>query len=125
MKLSVNTNGSFKNIEKFFERAAKLNIEQKLKPYAERGVQKLAAATPRDTGLTASSWSYEIRSVFGKTYIYWTNSNLSQGVPVVILIQYGHGTRNGGYVVGQDFINPALQPIFQQIADDMWKEVTK
>lgn len=95
-----------------------------LNRYAQEGVDALSAATPRDTGTTADSWSYEIRRGNGQVTIYWTNSNAPYGVPVAVLIQYGHATRNGGYVQGIDYINPALKPIFEKMAENIWREVT-
>lgn len=92
--------------------------------YGQEGVDALSAATPRDTGTTAASWSYEVRHGNNEVSIYWNNSNAPYGVPVAVLIQYGHTTRNGGYVQGIDYINPALRPVFDKIANDIWKEVT-
>ena len=86
-------------------------------------VDALASATPKDTGLTASSWGYEIQHNGERSSIIFTNSNTNKGCNIAILLQYGHGTRNGGYVQGRDYINPAIQPIFDQIASDAWKEV--
>ena len=85
----------------------------------------LASATPVDTGLTANSWRYEIVNKKGVVEISFNNSNIQNGVPIAIILQYGHGTRNGGWVQGRDYINPAIQPIFDRIANDMWREVTK
>lgn len=117
--------GSFRHTEQFFKRAKSRELYQRVEKYARDGVAALSAATPMDSGTTANSWNYEIRFGRGTVNIYWTNSNLSDGIPVAILIQYGHGTRNGGYVQGVDYINPALRPIFDQIADSVWREVTK
>lgn len=91
--------------------------------YANEGVNALSSATPVDTGLTAKSWDYEISNTDTSTTIYWKNSNVVNGVPIAVLIQYGHGTKNGGYVEGIDYINPALRPIFEKMAQDAWKEV--
>lgn len=117
--------GSFRHTEQFFKRAKSRELYQRVEKYARDGVTALSAATPMDSGTTAKSWNYEIRFGRGTVNIYWTNSNLSDGIPVAILIQYGHGTRNGGYVQGVDYINPALRPIFDQIADSVWREVIK
>lgn len=92
--------------------------------YGRKGVAALSAATPVDTGKTAASWNYEIHYSKGGVSIVWTNSNVNKGENIAILIQYGHGTRNGGFVQGRDYINPALRPIFDEIADSAWKEVT-
>lgn len=98
-----------------------------LAKYGPIGVAALKAATPTDRGETAAGWYYEIVDKPGYYSIHWLNSHIAQpgNIPIAVLIQYGHGTRNGGYVQGQDYINPALRPIFDQIASDMWKEVTR
>ena len=85
----------------------------------------MASATPQDTGKTASSWSYEIESSDSSTKIIWTNSNVNDGVNIAVILQYGHGTRNGGYVAGRDYINPVLQPLFDEIAEAAWTEVVR
>ena len=97
---------------------------QRLNQYGRRGVDALSAATPIDSGKTASSWNYEIHRSKDLVEIVWTNSNVNDGAPIVILLQYGHATGNGGYVQGYDFINPAIRPIFDEIEKDLWKEVT-
>lgn len=93
--------------------------------YAQKGVDALASATPVDTGLTASSWYYKIKDENNRIEISFCNSNIQNGVPIAIILQYGHGTRNGGWVEGLDYINPALRPIFDKITNEAWKEVTK
>lgn len=93
--------------------------------YGREGVAALSSATPVDTGKTASSWYYQIENKKGSVTISFHNSNIQNGVPIAIILQYGHGTRNGGWVQGRDYINPAIQPIFDRIADSAWKEVTK
>lgn len=108
----------------FLSHAKKFDWKRVLEPYAQEGVRALAAGTPVDSGLTASSWGYKIIASKGSYSILWTNSNVNQGVPIAIVIQYGHATRNGGYVQGIDFINPALKPIFDNLADEAWREVT-
>lgn len=85
----------------------------------------LSAATPVDSGVTATSWSYEIIQNGSSISIVWNNSNVQEGINIAIILQYGHGTRNGGYVSGRDYINPALKPIFDKMADAAWKEVTR
>lgn len=100
------------------------NIRPLLRRYGEAGVRALQAATPRDTGELASSWGYEIQTDRGTARVIWTNSKIVDGVPIAIILQYGHGTGNGGYVEGRDYINPALQNIFDQLANAAWKEVT-
>lgn len=125
MKIGVQLKGSFKHTENFFERNKKRNLARKLNNYGMVGAAALAANTPIDTGLTAESWNYEIKESNGRIQLIWTNSNSSQGIPIVVLIQYGHATRNGGYVQGRDFINPAIQPVFDAIANDIWEEVCR
>lgn len=124
---TLNVTGDFKNIESFLSRMKKKTMYQNLRKYGEMGVASLAKYTPKDTGKTADSWSYEIKEgVNGNVTITWLNSNLAKGwAPVAILLQYGHATRNGGYVQGIDYINPAMREVFQQIADDAWREITK
>lgn len=101
------------------------DFKRNLAKYGQLGVDTLASATPKDTGKTANLWSYEITKENGKYTIYWKNANINDGVPIAIILQYGHGTRNGGYVQGRDYINPALRPIFDQIAEDAWNEVRR
>lgn len=96
-----------------------------LERHAMAGVNALSAATPVDSGKTSSSWTYEIKKTKNSCQIIWHNTNIVSGVPIAILLQYGHGTRNGGWVEGVDYINPALKPIFDRIADDAWREVVK
>lgn len=98
-------------------------IETVLNRLGEKGVDALSMATPIDSSLTASSWRYEVEISKGASQITWLNSNVVKGVPIAIILQYGHGTGTGGYVQGQDYINPAIQPIFDEIADEVWKAV--
>lgn len=121
--ISVIHKGDFKNSLNFLEKAPQINYLRILNYYGAQGVIALRAATPVDTGLTRDSWGYFCNVSRGVSSITWTNSNESQGVPIVILLQYGYGTRNGGYVQGRDFINPALLPIFDRIAQEVWQEV--
>lgn len=122
--IKINVRGSFSKTDKFLKKMYNLDYRSILRSYGERGVLALEAATPANTGTTSKSWSYSIDVSRTQTTISWRNSNTSGGIPVVILLQYGHGTRNGGYVQGIDFINPALKPIFKDIADAVWREVT-
>ena len=118
--------GDFSNLMGFLERAKSVVKLSKLDEYGRRGVDALASATPVDSGKTAQSWSYKIRREKNSVAIEFYNSNMtSDNVPVAILLQYGHATRGGGYVEGIDYINPAIQPLFRQIAEDAWREVTK
>ena len=116
--------GSFRKTKKFLERAEQRDFYDILDRYGVRGVAALAAATPKDTGNTAACWGYEIKYGVGTARIYWTNSNIHNGVPIAVILQYGHGTGTGGWVEGRDYINPAIQPIFDEIAEKAWKEVT-
>lgn len=116
--------GNFSKTTNFLKRITKLDYKSILSKYGKMGVDALAKATPIDTGLTASSWSYEIVEDDGGATIYWKNSNVVKGVSIAVILQYGHGTGTGGYVEGIDYINPALRSIFEGIADDAWKEVT-
>lgn len=117
--------GDLSKTEKFLQALKEMNFLKNLDKYGQMGVNALADATPIDTGLTASSWGYEIHHEGQSISIIWTNSNINKGVNIAVILQYGHGTRNGGYVVGRDYINPAMQPIFDQIADEAWMEVTR
>lgn len=124
MSITFSSNGSFKKTRRFLNKMSKRDIFKSLERYGREGVNALANATPVDSSLTASSWNYEITRKRGTYSIVWTNSNTNRGTPIAILIQYGHGTGTGGYVQGVDYINPALRPIFERIAADVWKEVT-
>ena len=117
--------GDFSKLTKFFERVKEVVKLGDLDKYGREGVAALSSATPKDTGLTASSWYYKIENKNGSAKITFNNSNIQNGVPIAIILQYGHGTRNGGFVEGIDYINPAIQPIFDRIANDAWRGVTK
>ena len=121
--ISFSSKGDFSNIEKFLAAMQRRKYLDALESYGKIGVDALASATPKDTGRTAASWSYEIEQGPGSSKITWKNSNINEGVNIAVILQYGHGTGTGGYVVGRDYINPAIQPIFDQIADAAWKEV--
>lgn len=124
--ITVSSSGSFKNIEGMFKRTQTKNILKYLEYYGAKGVELLAAATPKDTGVTAASWSYEIKQEKDKNFsIYFNNSSAIGNTPIVILIRYGHATGNGGYVVGNDFMTPVLNDLFKEMADTIWREVTK
>lgn len=120
----LTSSGSSKKTEDWLKKLAKSDFYSKMDEYGRRGVQALSSATPVDSGETASSWYYEIVRKNGYTSIEWRNDHMAGSTPVAILLQYGHGTGTGGYVQGQDFINPAIQPIMDQIAADVWKVVT-
>ena len=117
--------GDFSKLTKYFERvkeAAKIGVLDK---YGREGVAALASATPVESGKTANSWYYDIKRQNGSVSLEFNNSNINQGVPIAVILQYGHGTGTGGWVQGRDYINPAIRPIFDKIAEDAWKEVTK
>lgn len=123
--IKYSTKGDFANTFKFLRRDRRSLIMSVLRKYGELGKQELSRSTPVDTGLTSSSWTYEVRNS-GHTYtIAWSNNNTVNGIPVVILLQYGHSTGTGGYVRGVDFINPTMKPIFEKIKNEIWKEVSK
>jgi hypothetical protein len=115
--------GDFRQTEKFLRNAKNRSYRDVLEQLGQKGVNALANATPVDSGKTASSWSYSIEESSGSIAIVWSNSNVNKGLNIAVLLQYGHGTRNGGYVQGRDYINPAIQPIFDEIANRAWKEV--
>ena len=117
--------GDFSKLTRFLERAKEAVHLGDLDKYGRQGVAALSSATPVDSGLTAESWYYEIENKNGSATITFNNSNIQNGVPIAIILQYGHGTRNGGWVQGLDYINPAIQPIFDEIANEAWGEVTK
>ena len=117
--------GDFSKLTRFLERAKETIRLGNLDKYGREGVAALASATPIDSGKPASAWYYKIENKNGYASINFCNSNINKGVPIAIILQYGHGTRNGGYVQGRDYINPAIRPIFDKIADDAWREVTK
>lgn len=117
--------GDFSKLTRYFERVKEAAKIGALDRYGRAGVAALASATPVDTGKTAGSWYYQIEHQNGSATIAFYNSNANEGVPIAIILQYGHGTRNGGWVQGRDYINPAIQPLFDKIANDAWREVTK
>ena len=122
--ISFRQKGDFSKLTRFLERAKNLVHLSDLDRYGREGVAALASATPVDTGKTAASWYYDIKIDKESASITFNNSNIQNGVPIAIILQYGHGTRNGGWVEGRDYINPAIQPIFDRIVDEAWKEVT-
>lgn len=123
--INIRQKGDFKNLSSFLEKTKeKLNLGL-LDKYGREGVAALQAATPKDTGKTSESWYYKIERKNGSVSLTFHNSNQNKGVPIAIILQYGHATRNGRYVEGVDYINPALRPIFDKIAEEAWKEVKK
>lgn len=121
--ISIQSSGTFNRTEAFLEKMSNLDIFNSLSKYAAQGVAALADATPVDTGLTSALWDYEVKVSKTGATITWTNAHVISGVSVAIILQYGHGTGTGGYVQGRDYINPAMKPIFDRIADGVWKEV--
>lgn len=123
MFFSLESKGDFFNLKRFLKKPIGPEIERILASMGRAGVSALAAATPARSGLTAMSWNYEVDSSLNRYIVRWYNTNVNNGVPIAIILQYGHGTGTGGYVSGRDYINPAIQPIFDQIASDGWKAV--
>jgi hypothetical protein len=123
--IEITSQGSWDKTDRFLARLQGGSIFSTLDTYARRGVEALSGATPRKTGQTAGAWNYEIQKSGGNVTIFWTNNHLDEeGTPIAIMLQYGHGTGTGGYVQGRDYINPAIRPIFDEIANAVWKEVT-
>lgn len=117
--------GDFSKVTRYFQRVGKASKTVDLEKYGRKGVDALSKATPVATGKTASSWYYEITKENGVIKLSFCNSNIQNGVPIAIILQYGHGTNHGGWVQGRDYINPAIQPLFDEMAKDAWKEVTR
>lgn len=122
--ITFESTGSFEKTEKALTKMSKGEIFRSLDAAAKAGVAALSSATPVESGQTAASWSSSVKRGRGYYEITWSNGHVVNGVPVAILLQYGHGTGTGGYVAGRDFINPAMKPIFDKIANDVWKAVT-
>ena len=127
MSIRITHHGDFLKTERFLRKTkTKFGsdyLHQILDKYGNEGVEALRQSTPKDSGKTAESWGYEILESNDAVRLVWTNSNVNKGVPIAIILFYGHGTRNGGYVQGRDYINPVLQPIFNKIAEQAWKEI--
>lgn len=123
MTISFDARGDFRNTERFLRNVNKLDIMPALRGLAQAGVRALSSRTPIESGATAASWGYEIKVSKGSSTITWTNSHTNGGVNIAIILQMGHGTGTGGWVAGQDYINPAIRPIMDQIAEDIWKVV--
>ena len=116
--------GNFNMVKRFLNKMQGLDYLNMLDKYGQMGVQALAEATPKDSGVTAQSWTYEIERTTDRTIISWLNTNENKGVNIAVILLYGHGTGTGGYVQGRDYINPAMRPVFDEIAEKAWKEVT-
>ena len=123
--ITFKQHGDFRNLTNFLERAKEPFTLSILDDYGQEGVAALASATPIDSGNTANSWYYKIYRDNSSVSITFYNSNIQNGVPIAIILQYGHGTNHGGWVEGRDYINPAIQPVFDKIANEAWKEVTR
>lgn len=122
--IEITSSGSFNKTEKFLRTLSSGDLFSILNHYGAVGVDALASATPVESGLTANSWTYEVVIEKGKRSIVWHNTNVNDGLPVAILLQYGHGTGTGGWVQGRDYINPSIRPIFDMITNEVWKQVT-
>lgn len=122
--IEFSSSGSFSDFENWLRKAPSVNVRSILESCGQEGVRALEAATPVDSGKTARSWFYEVRKTRSGWTVVWGNSDIEDGFPVAIMLQYGHGTGTGGYVQGRDYINPAMKPIFDKIADRAWKAVT-
>lgn len=123
-KISLTAKGSFAKVDRFIDRMSRAEMFSRLEAFGKEGVAALASATPRDSSVTANSWSYKVTKSLRGATIEWTNSNIVNGVPIAVILQYGHGTGTGGYVEGRDYINPAMRSVFDRIANDAWKVVT-
>ena len=123
--LSISLKGNFNKVDRFFERIKEAVKHGTFDEYGRLGVKALSDATPVDTGKTSESWVYDIEFYKDSVSLVWSNTNINNGVNIAIILQYGHGLANGGYVRGRDYINPAMQPVFEKIAKDMWEEVIK
>ncbi len=122
--IKFSSRGGFDNTERFLKRSKEADYRRILEKYALEGVQVLGSATPEDTGQTSESWSYQIVKTNKGFKIHWLNDNVRDGVPIVILLQYGHGTRSGTFIEGRDFINPVMRPLFEKISENLWKEAS-
>lgn len=121
--IRITSKGDFSNTFRFLNKMSKFEINKILEKYGQMGVNALSDATPVDSGATASSWGYEISLKKEGATIHWTNTHQNKGVYIAVILQYGHGTGTGGYVQGRDYINPAIRPVFDKIAEEAWMEV--
>lgn len=122
--ITITSKGDFAKTFSFLNASKKMNLNSILDKYGKEGVSLLSTNTPIDSGKTSTSWTYKIENSKGKTSINWYNTNVINGVNIAIILQYGHGTQNGGYISGRDYINPALLPLFNRMTNEIWKEVT-
>lgn len=123
--ITVSLKGNFNKVDRFFDKIKHALKKGVFDKYGQMGVSALSAATPVDTGKTASSWEYDIEYYSDSVSLVWSNTNINDGVNIAVILQYGHGLANGGYVRGRDYINPAMRPVFDEIANNMWEEVVK
>lgn len=121
--ITFTSKGDFSRTFKFLNYMSNWKVDKVLQKYGQQGVAALASATPVDSGVTSNSWSYKIESSGSGATIYWENSHVNKGVNIAVILQFGHGTGTGGYVAGRDYINPAMRPIFDKIAEEAWREV--
>ena len=122
--ITITNKGDFAKTFSFLNSSKKLNVNSIMDKYGKEGVSLLSKSTPIDSGQTAASWTYKIETTKSRTSINWYNTNIVNGVNIAIILQYGHGTQNGGYVSGRDYINPSLLPLFDRMTEELWKEVT-
>ena len=122
--ISFRQKGDFSKVTRYLKKASKAARLSILDKYGREGVAVLSSATPVESGKTASSWGYEVKNSGSSASITFTNSNINNGVPIAIILQYGHGTGTGGWVEGRDYINPAIQPVFDRLANEAWREVS-
>lgn len=123
MPIVISQKGNFSRTFRFFKKLRNAKFIESLSKYGEMGVDALREATPKDSGKTSESWTYEIHNTNSGFMITWNNTNVNKGLNIAVLIQYGHATRNGGFVLGRDYINPAMVPVFERIANELWTEV--
>jgi hypothetical protein len=123
--INITSRGDWGNTARYLQRMQSMHVMATLDKYGQKGVAALSAATPVESSETASSWTYEIVKKAGYYAIHWSNNHMEDGVSIAAILQYGHGTGTGGYVQGRDYINPALRPIFDQMINEFWREVTK
>ena len=123
--ISLKTTGNFDRSTRWLQKLQRAEFYKRVNAIAAQGTSALASATPVDSSPPAQSWSHEVKITRTSCRVEWHNSNVNQGVPIAIILQYGHGTGTGGYVAGRDYINPAIRPIFDKIAEDVWSEVTR
>ena len=123
--ITFESQGDWRPTRNWMARMAKLDLALIMNQFGKEWVEALSRATPSSSGQTAGSWNYQVKRTGNSWRIDWTNSHVNKGVNIAVILQYGHGTRNGGYVVGRDYINPAIKPVFDKIAKQAWKEVTR